>query len=50
MMKRLINIRRDPYGILTQLVGPVIFVLIALSISSVRAQACMVSSAAMHLE
>jgi len=36
MMKRLINIRRDPYGILTQLVGPVIFVLIALSISSIQ--------------
>jgi ATP-binding cassette subfamily A (ABC1) protein 3 len=36
MMKRLLNMRRDYKAVFTQLLGPVIFVLVALSIQGVR--------------
>ena len=36
MTKRLLNLRRDYKAVFTQLLGPVLFVLVALSIQGVR--------------
>lgn len=44
MTKRLLNLRRDYKAVFTQLLGPVLFVLVALSIQGVRPHATCIPS------